>query len=417
MEVIISIVVLLLLLLFVIWGHYLRSSIRTATDSSSVRDETNVSLYHEHKAEIEKDYAEGGIDEENYRYLLAELDKSLLQDIEENAGEPKLVADKPMSLAWPVVLTVFVLGFSFALYLKNGAYDLLSQPAMSAGGQGHEGFNSEQQAMVRLKQLQQLTEQEPKNSQAWYNLGQASIGLGDFGGALAAFDQVMAIEGEHADILGAKAQAMFYQNNQQINEPIQALIDKALALDPNDPSTNILLGLNHFIGEKYADAIAYWQKVVDLGGNNVNVQALQGAINEAKSRMAAAGETPPQDAASGANLVLNVNLSDDIRQQLSRGEDKTVFVYAVPAKGPRMPLAAVKIRASDLPTTVVLNDSQAMNPQMTLSSVESVNLYAVVSNLGGVGIKPGDYKGELKGISVASSDAIDLIINTLVPES
>ena len=115
--------------------------------------------------------------------------------------------------------------------------------------------------------------------------------------------------------------------------------------------------------------------------------------------------------------MLNVDLTDDIRQQLSQGEDKTVFVYAVPADGPRMPLAAVKILASDLPTTVVLNDSQAMNPQMTLSSVDSVNLYAVVSQLGSVGIKPGDFTGELKDISVAGSDAIELTINTLVPES
>ena len=393
MEVIITLVVLLLLLLAVIWGHYLRSHAHTAAKPSNVRDETNVRLYHEHKAEIEKDYAEGGIDEENYRYLLEELDKSLLQDIEENADEPELVADKPLSLAWPVVLTVFVLGFSFALYLKNGAYEQLSQPAMSAANQGHQGLNEEQQMMVRLKQLKQLTEQEPKNSQAWYNLGQASIGLGDFDGALTAFDQVMAIEGEHADILGAQAQAMFYRDGQQINAQVQALIDKALALDPNDPSTNILLGLNHFIGQEFGDAVAYWQKVVDLGGNNVNVQALQGAINEAKSRMATAGQAMPEAAASGARLVLNVDLTDDIRRQLSQGEDKTVFVYAVPANGPRMPLAAVKIRASDLPTTVVLNDSQAMNPQMTLSSVDSVNLYAVVSQLGAVGIKPGDFTG------------------------
>ena len=68
MEVIITLVVLLLLLLAVIWGHYLRSNINTRKrQAKNVRDETNVRLYHEHKAEIEKDYAEGGIDEENYQ--------------------------------------------------------------------------------------------------------------------------------------------------------------------------------------------------------------------------------------------------------------------------------------------------------------------------------------------------------------
>ena len=416
MELIIIIVVLLLLLLLVIWGHYLGSNVTTSPDSSNVRDETNVRLYHEHKAEIEKDYAEGGIDQENYQYLLAELDKSLLQDIEENAGEPQLKTDKPLAVIWPMLITVFVLCFSFALYLKNGAYEQLSAPAMSANNQGHQGLDSEQQALVRIKQLQKTTEQEPENAQAWYNLGQASIGLGDFSGALAAFDRVMAIEGEHADILGAKAQAMFYQNDQTINEPIQGLIDRALALDPNDPSTNILLGLNNFINQNYPEAISYWQKVVNNGGNNVNAQALQGAINEAKSRMGASA--PIEDTRlSGPQLTLNVSLTDDIRRQLEQGEDKTVFVYAIPANGPRMPVAAVKIRASDLPAKVVLNDSQAMSPQVKLSTQTSVHLYAVVSNQGGVGIKPGDFTGELKDISVDTAKAIDLTINTLVPES
>ena len=58
-----------------------------STSNDNVRDETNVRLYHEHKKEIEKDFKDGGIDDENYQYLLAELDSSLLQDIE--ASETK----------------------------------------------------------------------------------------------------------------------------------------------------------------------------------------------------------------------------------------------------------------------------------------------------------------------------------------
>ena len=75
-ELIITIVVFLLLILVVVWGHFLRSNQTKLAPVENLRDETNVRLYHEHKAEIEKDYQKGNVDEENYQYLLSELEKS-----------------------------------------------------------------------------------------------------------------------------------------------------------------------------------------------------------------------------------------------------------------------------------------------------------------------------------------------------
>ena len=68
------------------WRPFFKQSTQTLSNSSNLRDQTNIRLYHEHKKEIEKDYDEGGIDEENYQFLLAELDKTLLQDIEQQSG-------------------------------------------------------------------------------------------------------------------------------------------------------------------------------------------------------------------------------------------------------------------------------------------------------------------------------------------
>jgi hypothetical protein len=96
-------------------------------------------------------------------------------------------------------------------------------------------------------------------------------------------------------------------------------------------------------------------------------------------------------------------------------EDKIVFVYAVPVNGTRMPVAAVKIKASDLPTTIILNNARAMSPQATLSSVDEVNIYAVVSKTGGVGIKSGDFKAEKTAVNVNTTKPISLVIDIIVP--
>jgi len=260
-----------------------------------------------------------------------------------------------------------------------------------------------------------LTEKEPENSKAWYSLGQALVGVGGFDGALKAFDRVIKIDGEHADLFGAKAQASYYQNKQKITPQVQQFIDKALTLDAKDPSTNILLGMDLFMNKQYQQAISRWQMVIEDNRPNVNINALKGAITEAKNRLALSGGVSNQTAATnGPQLSLTVSVSDDILAELEKGQDKIVFIYATATQGSRMPLAALKVKASDLPLDVVLNDASAMTPQAKLSDVEQVNLYAIISADGGVGIKPGDFKAELKNISVSETRSIALVVNSLV---
>ncbi len=185
-------------------------------------------------------------------------------------------------------------------------------------------------------------------------------------------------------------------------------------LDAKDPSTNILLGMDQFVSKNYQQAIDHWQVVVDDNRPSVNIDALKAAIVEAQNRLALTGGKVSENAAPGPELMLHVSISDEITSQLAQGPDKVVFVYAIPASGSRMPLAAVKVKASDLPMDVVLNDARAMTPQAKLSDFEQVNVYAIISNDGGVGIKPGDFKAELNNVSVAQTQTIDLVIDSLV---
>ena len=429
-ELILPLIAFLLLIIAIIWWHFVRSARLNTLPAVSLRDETNVRLYHEHKAEIENDYKEGNIDEENYQYLIAELEKGLLQDIEQNTDEQlalqqnSQVKAKSLSVAWPILITVFVLGFSGLYYLKNGAYQQVNEAKEFAENHANNTESAEQQILARIKEIQTKLTADPENSDLWYDFGQILVGVGEFENALQAFDRVIAIEGESAEVLGVKAQATYYQNKQQINENVQTLIDKALALDPGDPSTNILLGMDNFINQQYQQAITYWQKIVDENRENVNVVALNEAIVEAKNRLSLTSKDQAKQSTGalsevidegGPQLILNVSVSDDIAQLLSEGDDKVVFVYAIAAKGSRMPLAAVKIMASDLPTTITLNNTKAMTPQANLSSVEQVNIYAVVSHLGSVGIKSGDYKAEKSDISVNIDEPMNLIIDVVVP--
>jgi len=419
-ELLAIVVSLILFMLVIVWSHFLTQNRGRHSVDNSFRDQTNIDLYHEHKAEIEHDFKHGDIDDENHQYLLTELEHSLLQDIEENSAEAAKIKslskanEQPLSIVWPIILSIFILLFSGYYYSQKGAYDLIVSTPQSTGSD--QEISEQQQVKQQVQQLIELTKQEPKNSEAWYSLGQAFVGLGEFEFALTAFDKVIELDGEQADLYGAKAQAAYYQAEQKITPAVQQLIDKALSLDKKDPSTNILLGMHSFVSNEFEQAISYWQLVIDDARSSVNTQALQGAIDEAKNRLSFAG-TAGDSALSGPQLSLNVSIGENILAELDQGEDKIVFIYATPSDGRRMPVAAVKVKASDLPLDVVFTDASAMTPQAKLSDVESVHLYAIISSTGGVGIKPGDFKAELKNVLVSETKAISLVIDSVVKET
>jgi len=428
MEIVLIVLVFIALLLYIVWLPFFKgmsSNSAQETPKDNIRDETNVELYKEHKAEIEKDFSDGAIDEENYQYLLAELDNSLLQDIDAAEKEPNItVTNKRVNVFWPISLSLFIIAFSIGLYVKQGTLNALIKTPNAKEESQQANLSGEQQAQAQqekvlayITKIQQHLEENVDDGEAWYNLGQTLVSVGEFDMAIKAFNEVIRVEGEQADLLGAIAQSYYYRNNQQIDEEVQSYIDRALALDSNDPSTNILLGMHNFIATEYEKAIGYWQRVIDAKRKGVNTDALQEAINEAKNRLGMPSDTSSQveqEQVTGPQLTVSVSLSDDVMQQLAQGEDKVVFVYAIPTEGKRMPLAAMKLMASDLPKTVTLSNKNAMSPANNLSSVNQVNIYAIVSNQGGVGIKPGDYKAEANNISVDNTEVINLVVDSLV---
>jgi len=407
----IIIIAFLLLMLLIIWTPFFRSQNASTTTDEALRSQTNINLYQEHKIEIEKDFQQGAIDEENYQYLLTELDKSLLQDMAANEKELAKITHQKNKLSplWPAAITLFVLIFSIAFYQQQGSYLKLTAKAQN---QVQNTESAEQQALAQVEKIKEALKKSPQDSNLWYSLGQATVSIGDFKTAISAFDKVISIEGKKAELLGAKAQAVYYSNGQKITTDVQNLIKEALALDPLDPSTNVLLGMDSFIQQHYKKAIHYWQIIIDSGRENVNVPALTGAINEAKNRLANLNNS-----ANGVSpeLTLKVSLTKEFAQKLAQGEDKTVFIYAIPAEGRRIPLAAMKIKLSDLPTTITLSNAQAMSPQFNLGSADKVNIFAVISQQGTPGIKSGDYKAELNNVAVNTKEAIALVINQLVP--
>ena len=410
---------LMLIALLIVWRIFTAANNSIGADNDNIRQETNVTLYHEHLSQLENDLKEGSIEQESFLQLKAELDKTLLQDA--NSAPNNVIENQRKSWLWPAGIALTIVCFSLYSYMVLGSYAQLSSPTAINENEAHSELSPEQMLAYRLQQFQREVKNDPENSQAWFSLGQTYISAGEFDNAIAAFDRVMKQVGEHAELLGPKAQAMYYKNDQKISPDIQAVIDKALALDSLDPSTNILLGMNSFSNRDFANAVKYWENVLNSGRPGISPQALSGAIEEAKNQLRISDESTSSETVANKvdsalpHLTVDVSLAPSLETALASGDDKTVFIYAIAANGPRMPLAAVKIKASDLPISIVLDDTQAMTPQMRLSSVDRVHIYAVVSMQGSVGIKSGDFKAEALNIDSMQRAPITMNISVQVP--
>ena len=124
--------------------------------------------------------------------------------------------------------------------------------------------------------------------------------------------------------------------------------------------------------------------------------------------------TPPPTVAA-ANARLEVNVALDPALATRAAPDDIVFIFAQAAQGPRMPLAIVRSQVQALPTTVTLDDSTALTPEMKLSQFKQVIVGARISKSGNAAPQAGDLEGYSDTITLDSAKSLNVNINRVVP--
>ena len=128
----------------------------------------------------------------------------------------------------------------------------------------------------------------------------------------------------------------------------------------------------------------------------------------AKSALGGQATTP---SAQGNSVTGRVTIAPALKGKVS--PEDTVFIYATPANGERVPLAIVRTTVSKLPFSFTLDDSTAMNPQRKLSGEAQVTLKARVSKSGNAMSQAGDLMGSLTPVKVGSRDLSIVISDEL----
>ncbi|MFQ5428237.1 MAG: hypothetical protein ACE5EZ_04565 [Thermodesulfobacteriota bacterium] len=118
-------------------------------------------------------------------------------------------------------------------------------------------------------------------------------------------------------------------------------------------------------------------------------------------------------AMAGGPVKVTVDISPELKGQTT--PDQVVFIFAKARRGPRAPLAAVKVHVSDLPFTVKLDDSKAVAPMFRISNFDEVVISARVSKSGAANKQSGDLEGLSPAVKTdGETKSVHLIINSVV---
>jgi cytochrome c-type biogenesis protein CcmH len=260
--------------------------------------------------------------------------------------------------------------------------------------------------------------------------------MGRVAEALPAFAKAVSLTGEDPRLLADYADALAVSNNRNLEGEPLAQIERALKADPRHPKSLALAGTAAYNRKDYAGAVRYWERLAEAAppDSPFRDQLLAG-IAEARqlggmppaaapagtpaattgATTAAAAPTPPvatapangsaPAAAGGPTLRGTVRLAPALAAQ-AKPED-TVFVFARPAEGSRMPLAILRKQVKDLPFEFVLDDRLAMTPAAKLSLHPKVIVDARVSKSGQAQPSPGDLAGRT---GVVTNDGSGLVV-------
>ncbi len=363
----------------------------------------NVAVYRRRLASLEAARGRGEIDDARFEEDRLELERSLLDDTEASRRASLKPAGDGRWLV-PVAMVALVVASAAWYHWEGAEGDLalyrLQQQVMA---------DPEASLPQLIERLEAEAARQPDNPNVWRSLFPLYRDSGRVAQADRALTRLLELEGRRPWLLAELAQLRYFAAGRELSPNVQALIDEALAADPAQPTVLGLLGIEAFESADYEAAIDHWRRAIAGMNDAESAEALRQGIRTAQRRLG-----QPPEAADGPGLRVRVSLSPELADRLDA--DTAVFVVARDAAGELPPLAVARTTLGALPTTLTLDDGDAMAPMARLSQVDEARLVARVSASGQADPRPGDLVGRHAPVAVGEGDGdpVELIIDTIV---
>lgn len=336
--------------------------------------------------------------------------------------------DKPATRAVPaaVVMMVALPLAASAFYGATSNFPWDNTAALASGAGGHaQGGGSMEEVIT---QLEARLEKSPGDLEGWRMLGRTYLVSGRTDDAVAAYEKASALTGGRDPAVELDlAEALVLADKSQGRA--RDIVDAALAADPDNQKALWYSGLMAARSGDTETARVRWSRLLEADPPEEIRQILV-------AQLAELGVTAPQTAAAPSSAPATGGMSGMAAPSAVAGESRgrtirvavsvdpslagklipgtTVFVSAREAGIPGPPIAATRIQAEELPTTVVLSDANTMIEGRDLSSVNDVQLVARVAFGGTAVTASGDLLGEATH-SKGAAEEVNVVINRVSP--
>ena len=383
--------------------------------------ETNIQIAKDRRAKLKNALATGTIDQTTYDTELHDLEHGLAHDLD--AGQQQQLSSRG-GLVITACIALFIPIASGALYLHLGTPDGIDTQAMHNQAVAARDQEPDKPPAINeaIASLEKKLVEDPGNLDNWKLLGNTYQLINDFVNAKRALESANELDGKDPDVLAGLANASAMVDGGDLSGQPANYIDQALAIDPNHVQSLWLKAIATQQAGQHEQAIIRFETLRAGVINNpdaianideliaVSRQALGNSEELTTARPTTGSQTADAPSAEGASLSVTVSLADGVIDKVNASD--SVFIFARASSGPPMPLAVSRHLVSDLPVTVVLDDTMAMMPAMTLSQFPSVTVGARVSKSGDAIAQPGDWFTEKPDVLPAETGELVLTIDT-----
>ena len=424
------IAVVLLVLSVALWRGSQQGARVAAHQVDALNDpaKANAAVYRDQMAELDREFVMGNLNYEELKAARDELSERLLADV----GDA-VVADAPKSTApssavvwrkpWlSIGLLVFVVPVaSMLMYSVLGEPAALDPRAVTQGADASAEVTPEKLTEMATALTRRLQD-EPNSMEGWVMLGRVQRARAHYEESAEAYAKALTLSRddnlsiERAEVLAQKNGGSF------AGEP-WSIIQRVLTADPHHLNALFLAGSASYAEMNFNTALRYWERAREVvPTDSPDAPELDRAIAEAREKMGlpaippraanAAAETQANKAAVAASSISGrVTLVKEL-QGLVAATD-TVFVYATPVTGSRMPIAILRTTADKLPLDFTLDDSMAMSPNAKLSGMDEVTVRVRISKSGQATAQPGDYGVSLTPVKPGAKGLNLMVRDTL----
>ncbi len=361
---------------------------RQKTVLSVSHSQDNIAIARQRLAELKQQLVDAEISQSQYDQYYLELQQSLNDDLS-SASDMPASQGKGRWVVW--LLLLLVPAVSVPLYLNLGDSLALEKAQLQQNAtEIHD----------KIPGLIAHLQQNPSDLQGWLMLGKSYVFLQDYPKAAQVFAKLYQLQPDNLEVILNYADNLAMSRDGQLAGEPAALIEKALTLEPNNNEALWLAGMAKMEVGDYQQALNYWQKLANqLPADAEGLGQVQAMIAEASAQ----ANTPKTE------IAVKVTLDATLKAQANQ----TLFVYAQAVTGPKMPLAIVRKQVSDLPLSINLNDSMAMQPNLHLADFKQLKIIARISKTGDASTQKGDLIGSTE-ISLPISQPVSILINQAV---